>query len=280
MKLNLAFLQPQALGALPPTMHEPWWIEIRFWMAEHYEIPIFCVVMYAVLLFLGQQYMQAREPFALNQVTAIWNALLSLFSICGSCFVVSSLVENCFKHGLVGPAGALCNVDTHLSNPWLFYFACTKFAELFDTALLVLRKKDGIFLYWYHHIMTLLYCWVGRVRLERNGNLFGAMNLIAHSIMYGYYSIQMANKGSKIVDTIKKFAVISITPLQILQMAIGSWAVIHNFENCPDQNDSNMAIFGGIMYTSYLVLFLLMFRGKFQKFFAGKQRIDPNAKKQ
>jgi hypothetical protein len=41
-----------------------------------------------------------------------------------------------------------------------------------------------------------------------------------------------------------------------------------------------MAIFGGIMYMSYLILLLLMFWGKFQNFFAPQQRISPNAKKQ
>jgi hypothetical protein len=41
---------------------------------------------------------------------------------------------------------------------------------------------------------------------------------------------------------------------------------------------SNMAIFGDIMHMSYLILFLLMFWGKFQKFFAQQQQISPNAK--
>jgi len=280
MKLPYAFLQPPAFGTLSPSMHEPWWVEIRFWMAEHYEIPILCVLVYALFLYFGPQYMQTREPFALNQMTAIWNALLSLFSICGSCFVLGSLYESYMKHGIAGPAGTLCKVDTHLDNPWLFYFVCSKFLELFDTVLLILRKKEVVFLHWYHHIMTLLYCWVGWVRIEKNGTIFGAMNLVVHSIMYGYYSIQMANKGSKVVDNIKKFAVVSITPLQILQMAIGFWAVIHNFQNCPDQTDSNMAIFGSIMYTSYLVLFLLIFCSKYKKSFAGKQRIETNVKNQ
>ena len=42
---------------------------------------------------------------------------------------------------------------------WQLMFMWSKFPELFDTVLLVLRGRPVIFLHWYHHITVLMFCW-------------------------------------------------------------------------------------------------------------------------
>jgi hypothetical protein len=59
---------------------------------------------------------------------------------------------------------------------------------------------------------------------------------------------------------------ITITPLQILQMIIGSYAIFHNLGFCTDSDGPAFAMFGSAMYLSYLVLFLVMFSGKINTF--------------
>ena len=72
------------------------------------------------------------------------------------------------------------------------------------------------------------------------------------------------------IDQVKAAAAVTITPLQILQMIIGSYAIFHTHSVCPDKEGPVFTAFGGVMYVSYLALFLHMFSGKIKKFFGGK----------
>jgi hypothetical protein len=43
---------------------------------------------------------------------------------------------------------------------WLFFFNVSKLFEFVDTVFIVLRKRPLMFLHYYHHIVTLGFCWV------------------------------------------------------------------------------------------------------------------------
>ena len=75
---------------------------------------------------------------------------------------------------------------------------------------------------------------------------------------------------SSFINKVKALAAVTITPLQILQMIVGSYAIYHTHNVCPDKQLPIFTVFGGVMYLSYLALFLLMFSGKINKFFGGK----------
>ena len=55
---------------------------------------------------------------------------------------------------------------------WLFLFVMSKFPELIDTAFIVLKKGDLIFLHWYHHITVLLFCWQSYATRSSTGIYF------------------------------------------------------------------------------------------------------------
>jgi hypothetical protein len=81
------------------------------------------------------------------------------------------------------------------------------------------------------------------------------------------------------ITTVKAAAAVTITPLQILQMIIGSYAIFHTHSVCPDTNSPVFTVFGGVMYVSYLALFLHMFSGKINQFFGGKKAAPRAANK-
>ncbi len=80
-----------------------------------------------------------------------------------------------------------------------------------------------------------------------------------------------ASKGKRtFIDKVKAAAAVTITPLQILQMVLGSYAIFHTHSVCPDKESPVFTVFGGVMYISYLALFVDMFKGKIKMFFGGK----------
>jgi hypothetical protein len=77
-----------------------------------------------------------------------------------------------------------------------------------------------------------------------------------------------SKQSASVIDYVKAAASVTITPLQILQMIFGSYAIFHTHAVCPAKDGPAFAVFGGVMYLSYLLLFLQMFWGKILKFHA------------
>jgi hypothetical protein len=58
-------------------------------------------------------------------------------------------------------------------------------------------------------------------------------------------------KGKKSsIQKVKALAAVTITPLQILQMVVGSFAIFHTHSVCPDKQGPVFTIFGGVMYAT------------------------------
>merc|ERR1719502_696310 len=103
----------------------------------------------------------------------------------------------------------------------VLYFNLSKMPEFVDTIFLRLRKRPVIFLHWYHHIVTMLYCWYGNqegVVFNCSGMFFGAMNLSVHSVMYVYYALAAAGFARKMAQYNLN---ILLTTGQIIQMVGG-----------------------------------------------------------
>jgi len=183
---------------------------------------------------------------------------------------------------------------------WLFLFVMSKFPELIDTAFIVLKKGDLIFLHWYHHITVLLFCWQSyasrsstgiyfAVRAKRRAHGAGArrlpptsplpfppprqsMNYGVHAIMYFYFYLR-ASGYKPSWDWI-------VTTLQISQMFVGMFVcgavavyqlVLH--QPCNVQRDNLVA--GGIMYASYAALFIFF---ALEKYITGKSSLAKGKK--
>jgi hypothetical protein len=216
--------------------------------------------------------------FVLRKLWALWNLLLSVFSIIGVTRTVPYLLTTVQNHGFVytlcenpinwwGKAGNPCGV-------WIVLFIFSKFPELLDTVFLVLLKKPVIFLHWFHHLTVLLYCWHALANYTSAGIWFATMNFSVHSVMYGYYFFQII--GVKAVSVFAPF----ITTVQIVQMiagmAITYLTAAQHWSGVPWQSEGaiggpmNQAKamcsihpanykMGLAMYSSYFVLFAILF---------------------
>lgn len=225
-------------------------------------VPIGIVVVYLLFCFFGSKIMENRKPFDLIIPLAIWNLFLSLFSTYGAIRTVPHMIyrigtlpfedtvcEACytaFGHGAAGLATQL--------------FILSKIPELIDTVFIVLRKKPLIFLHWYHHVTVLVYCWNSYVTESSAGLYFVSMNYTVHAVMYFYYFLQ----ALKCIP--KWFPSWIITIMQISQMVVGTFIVASSFyyhfyggnKYAPGEcnNQVSNLVAGGIIYASYLYLFL------------------------
>jgi elongation of very long chain fatty acids protein 6 len=222
------------------------------WMAENYAIPIGMIVAYGIHMLVLGKIMETQEkpPKWVKPLKAVWDIFLSVMSGLGSLQLVPLLIASLQTKGF---AGEVCTSTLQFEEPVLYLFMWSKFFELFDTTLILLSKKKLIFLHWYHHMATLMYCWDAFILSNPSGGVFAGMNLCVHTIMYAYYAATYFGRlpnGLRVV----------ITSLQLLQMLVGVAAVITHLQ-CENAEravlvNSQWAL---AMYISYFVLFAKLF---------------------
>jgi len=104
--------------------------------------------------------MQNRAPFKLNKVLTFWNIGLALMSM----YAFSRTAPE-FFHILSSKNGfhnSICEWKEHNGATafWSWILLLSKIIELGDTAFIVLRKQNLLFLHWYHHVTTLMRYWL------------------------------------------------------------------------------------------------------------------------
>ena len=242
-----------------------WFVETQNWMGRHYEVPLLLSLIYVIVIFGLQAIMKNRTAFSLRPLLFVWNFLLAAFSIAGSYYVVPAIL-NFTKNQAHGDWRAdFCTVVAEYDNPWVFFFIISKIPELLDTLFLALRKRPIIFLHWYHHIATMLYCWDAWSLLVPAGGSFAAMNLVVHSLMYSYYCVMTT--GIRLPG----FLATIITSIQIFQMIGGIFILTSALKFCPSSglvSDERVRInyyLGLLMYASYAFLFIKFFVARYTR---------------
>lgn len=153
--------------------------------------PLLGTLGYLLFVFVGKRVMADREAFQPTQWMIVYNLYQTLFNIWAT---VSFIQEVASLGGRVwglhvdrSPSGSSLGfvIWAHYNN---------KYVEFFDTAFMVLRKKNEqvSFLHVYHHFL-LVWAWYFVCRYACGGDAyFGAlMNSIIHVIMYSYYLLSL-----------------------------------------------------------------------------------------
>lgn len=113
---------------------------------------------------------------------------------------------------------------------WIYVFHLSKYYELFDTLLLVIKRKQLIFLHVYHHSAMVVCTWLWLHDRWLIGAWWGVLvNSLVHTFMYYYYYIA-ANGRTVSWKSI-------MTAGQIIQLWSGFllvcyWFYIRNTESC------------------------------------------------
>jgi len=216
---------------------------------------------YFVLVFSGRYIMSNRAPFKLNRLLTVWNILLAAMSSYACARIAPE-----FFHVLLGPNGfhnSICEWPAHNGATafWSWVLLLSKVVELGDTAFIVLRKQNLLFLHWYHHMTTLMSWWVMYSWYEPVQQWYVVMNSFVHSFMYSYYAL----KSMKV--PLPRPLAMGITTIQLLQM-LGAlvvnvytvWAMYFNGtpENCPHRNWFGLKVSFAI-YVPYSILFAKLF---------------------
>lgn len=203
-----------------PPQFLPLWFEKfdrRWWLTfarEHWYLSVYASILYIIAIFGIQAYMKNRPAFELKKALFVWNAGLGIFSIIGVIRYTPEFMSVVSNGGI---HASLCRREG-LNEPlayWSLLFTLSKFVELGDTLFLVFRKRELVFLQWYHHAITLNAVWLMVPYLEPISRWYAFMNYGVHSLMYPYFALKAID-----VHIPRKFANL-ITCTQLMQMVAG-----------------------------------------------------------
>ena len=234
-------------------------IKLSFhWFVDNWQLSLYIVVIYLVVIFGGQQIMKTRPPFRLRKLLFVWNLGLALFNIL---FVIRTvpagihrLQENGFYASLCQPGSA-----EHMQavGVWAYWFAIFKVVELGDTVFIVLRKKPLMVVHWYHHASVLVYGWTICNYPSGMHPVFVLANAFVHAFMYSYLALKVLN-----VPIPKQTGMI-VTILELIQLGFGVCLTIYSYfaivwdEECCIFDQA--ILISVLLYLSYLLLFTNFF---------------------
>lgn len=230
--------------------------------------PIVAIVIYI----LGVRYYNGHRPYKVSKdslnhgivsaMALIHNALLFAFSF--SCFL--SLGSLLLDHLQDFSISKYCDRENKLWNnglgywAWLFYLS--KYYEIFDTAIILVKGRASSFLQTYHHAGAILCLHLGFYTKSSTLAYFIVFNSFIHSIMYTYYALTTIG--------IKPLGKVILTTLQILQFVIGisigvSVHLIDFFTgNCMKNNHDRFALLFNLCYLLPLTKFFVdFFKGNY-----------------
>eukprot|EP01119_Soliformovum_irregulare_P013080 TRINITY_DN3453_c0_g1_i1.p1 TRINITY_DN3453_c0_g1~~TRINITY_DN3453_c0_g1_i1.p1 ORF type:complete len:253 (-),score=-0.46 TRINITY_DN3453_c0_g1_i1:211-969(-) len=226
-------------------------------------------IFYFGSILLLRRLMATRESgFSLVLPAVAHNAFLCIGSLIMFLGIVYEMIRMYMANGVEGlycdtqdPKGAIYF--------WLYIYYLSKFWELFDTWLLVLKKKSLIFLHVYHHAVVILMVWLWIDQSLIYTGLGMAFNTFIHVFMYFYF-------GASIVGYQpwwKKY----LTGLQIFQFA-SSFLLSVPFVYYSDVGRSECRGWSTFVFSFFVNLsFLILFINFYSKSYSTRAPRDKKA---
>ncbi|PSS37750.1 hypothetical protein PHLCEN_2v443 [Hermanssonia centrifuga] len=224
---------------------------------------------YLVVIFGIQWFMKDRAPLKLQYLFQLHNVILSSGSLLLMTLILEEVLPMVWEHGVFW---GMCHTSmwtSHLETYYMvnYYF---KYLELLDTVFLALKKKPLAFLHVFHHSATALLCYT-----QLNGKTSVqwipiSINLAVHVLMYYYYYATAG--GAKIWYDIA----LKLVGTAYNYYAAGYFPHWPNFGTCAGTETA--AVFGCLLLSSYLVLFINFYIQTYKKPVRGKGKAVANGK--
>lgn len=143
---------------------------------------------------------------------------------------------------------------------WGYLFYLSKYYEILDTVIILLKGRPSSLLQSYHHSGAILCMWSGVRFMSPPIWIFVVFNSFIHSIMYGYFTLSCFK--IRLPIWFKQ----SLTTLQISQFVIGgSLAIIHlfvhyfdqltgNYNACISTSEQAIAVYINVLYLTPLTI--------------------------
>ncbi|XP_025062701.1 elongation of very long chain fatty acids protein 1 isoform X1 [Alligator sinensis] len=219
------------------------------------------------VLSLGPRMMANRKPLDLKKFMVVYN-----FFLVGLSFYI--VYEFLMAGWLTGYTWSCDPVDTSQSPQalrmvrvaWLFVFS--KFIELTDTVIFVVRKKSEqvTFLHVFHHsVLPWSWWWGARFGPGGMGSFHAMVNSMVHVVMYFYYGLSAAGPAFQKYLWWKKH----ITAIQLLQFVIVS-IHISQYYFMPSCN-YQFPIFIHLIWIYGTIFFILFSNFWYQSYTKGKR---------
>ncbi|KTW32366.1 uncharacterized protein T551_00456 [Pneumocystis jirovecii RU7] len=218
------------------------------------------IVLYYVIIFLGQLIMKPFSPKRLNTISRIYNLFLSILSGCFFLLLFEQMFPVVWKNGLYY---SICDARSWSQPTVTIYYLnyLIKYIELMDTVFLFLKKKPLQFLHCYHHGATIFLCFSQLIGQTPVSYIPIFLNLGVHVVMYYYYFLCACG--------VKVWWKKCVTLIQIIQFifdllfvyfATYTYFVYNYFPYLPNPGDCAgkefAALTGCFLLSSYLVLFI------------------------
>jgi len=217
------------------------------------------LTLYLATIFSLKEFMKTREKFELKAIVPLHNFFLSALSL----VMLLGVAYHVFRIVLTSDHiinDLFCDTDRRMANGnqtyWFYIFYLSKFYELLDTPIIILKKRPLIFLHVYHHIITIVLVYVMMVGEVAARWLPTVANASVHVPMYYYYGI--ASLG--MTAWWKKY----LTKMQIGQFIVdisGNLSYLY-FYIKGDTCSSGLTnfFFGQGIILSFLILFISFFK--------------------
>jgi len=221
---------------------------------SNFHVVVGGILVYLLTVFCLRSWMEGKAPFAMKRATQVHNVILCLWSLA----MFLGIAYGSFKKASTdGVYSLLC--DTNFGGMrgtywyWSYMFYLSKYYELVDTAILVLKKKPLSVLHVWHHSIMLAVSWgliAGAVPVHWWG-IFA--NTLVHVFMYYYFYVATLNQH----PWWKKY----LTTAQIVQFftvffVVTAWLITNNYRNGVCAGNLHVVWFTQIVNLSFLALFI------------------------
>merc|ERR1712072_63017 len=143
---------------------------------------------YLVTIFALRAAVTDRKPMSLRGPIAVHNLFLSGISFVMCAGILIDIVPALLNDGF---HATFCDLNRKFQKGpvvfWQYVFFASKFYELLDTVFIVLKHRPLEFLHVFHHVVTLLVCWIGMEAHFTVQWVATVLNTTVHTFMYYYY---------------------------------------------------------------------------------------------